>query len=92
MFDLTEIVARACVAQCLFPAFPVWRVKLDKKMLHLNCFFRVELMTKVFPKLFKYEPSHLKINSSIHQKFIFLKQDCLKGKEAVVYFVIFTGE
>jgi len=80
-----------CFPVSLFPGFPVWRVKLVKKMLHSNCFFRVELMTKVSSKLFKYKTGNLKINNPICQEFIVLKQDCLEGKEAV-HFLIFKEE
>lgn len=67
-------------------------VTLVQKTSCVNCFFRVEFMTKVCRKIFKSKTGNLKINNFIFQKFIVLKQDYLKGEEAVVYFVIFKGK
>lgn len=49
-------------------------------------------MINVCPKIFKSKTGNLKNKHSIFQKFIVLKRDYLKGKEAVVYFVIFKGK
>lgn len=91
MWDLTEFVTLVGVA--LFSGFSLSEeVKVVKKMLQLKCFFRIEFMTNICPKIFKSKPGNLKTNNFIFQKFIVLKQDYLKGKEAVVYFVIFKGK
>lgn len=69
-----RLYQRHVLLSVFVPSFPIRRVKLVQKKWHLNCFFRVEFRTKVCPKLFKYKPSHLKINKSIFLKFIVLKQ------------------
>lgn len=49
-------------------------------------------MTNMCPKIFKSKTGNLKRNYFIFQKCIVLKQDYLKEKQAVVYFVIFKGK